>query len=163
MINESRLHSGILTLGGTPTTGVDMSCQITNCVIASAYSDDGNPVTTLCGDQKPAPRKLDGRKLEGTFVQDFDLESLNDGSGTGVTDYIWDHDLEVVAFSFTPNDDAAVVITGTVMLEVPGSTYGGDVNTRLTSDFSWNIQGEVTRTYATGMQSAAREPVGASA
>lgn len=158
MINESRLHNGTLELGPTATS-LDMSCQITNCVITSAYSDDGNPVTTLCGDQKPAPRKLDGRKLDGTFVQDFDIPEATGG----VIDYIWNHDLEVVAFTFTP-DETPLVIKGSVMLEVPGSTYGGDVNTRLTSDFSWNIQGDVTRTYTGTMSAAAdREPVGASA
>ena len=97
-INESRLHNGTLTLGPVGTGGMDMSCQITNAVITSAYSDDGNPVTTLCGDQKPAPRKLDGRKLEGTFVQDFDLPE----TAGGIIDYVWNHDLEVVAFTFTP-------------------------------------------------------------
>ena len=157
-INESRLNKGTLTLGPTGTGAMDMSCQLTNVVISSAYSDDGNAVTTLCGDQKPAPRQLDGRKLEGTFVQDFDLEETEGG----VTDYIWNHDLEVVDFTFTP-DETPLVVSGQVMLEVPASTYGGDVNSRLTSDFSWNIQGEPTRTYTSGLEAnEAREPVGAS-
>ena len=157
-INESRLHNGTLTLGPT-ATAMDMSCQLTNVVITSAYSDDGDPVTTLCGDQKPAPRKLDGRKLEGTFVQDFDLAEAEGG----VTDYLWNHDLEQVAFTFTP-DETPLIIAGTVTIEVPASTYGGDVNTRVTSDFSWNIEGDPTRTYTAGAQTAeARESVGASA
>ena len=157
-INESRLHNGTLTLGPVGTGNIDMSCQLTNVVITSAYSDDGDPVTTLCGDQKPAPRKLDGRKLEGTFVQDFDLP---EASG-GIVDYLWNHDLEVVAFTFTP-DETPLTITGNVTIEVPASTYGGDVNTRITSDFSWNIEGDPTRTYGAGVQSEAREPVGAGA
>ena len=74
-----------------------------------------------------------------------------------------EHDLEVVAFTFTP-DETPLVLTGSVMLEVPASTYGGDVNTRLTSDFSWNIQGDITRTYSDSVAATeAREPVGASA
>lgn len=159
MINESRLHNGTLTLGPTGTGQIDMSCQLTNVVITSSYSDDGDAVTTLCGDQKPAPRKLDGRKLEGTFVQDFDLAEA-DG---GIIDYLWNHDLEQVAFTFTP-DETPLVIAGTVTIEVPASTYGGDVNTRVTSDFSWNIEGDPTRTYTAGQQATeAREPVGASA
>lgn len=136
-IIESKLHDGTLTLGTTPLQ--DMSCQITNTRITSAYEDEGDPITTLCGDSLPAGRKLTGRKLEGTFVQDFDVS-------TGVVAYLWDHDLDAVPFSFEPND-TALTIAGTVQLEVPGDTYGGDVKTRLTTDFAWNIQGEPTRTY----------------
>ena len=87
MINESRLHNGTLQLGPTGTGQLDMSCQITNVRLTSAYSDDGNAVTTLCGDTKPAPRKLDGHKLEGTIIQDFDLDEASGGvvRGEGVS------------------------------------------------------------------------------
>ena len=157
-INESRLMNGTLTLGET-ATALDVSCQISNVRISSSYSDDGNTVTTLCGETKPAPRKLDGRKLEGTFVQDFDWPEAQ----KGFTDFCWNHDLEVVAFTYTPSDvTTGPVITGNVMIEVPAETYGGDVNTRITSDFSWNIQEEPTRTYGTGTQAEA-ELAGASA
>ena len=146
MLNDSRLRNGTLTLGPTATE-MDFSCQITNVRVTSAYSDDGNSVNTLCGDTVPAPRKSDGHKLEGTLVQDFDLAEA-DG---GVIDYLWNHDLEVVDFTFTPDDLAtAPVLTGKVQIEIPADTYGGDVNTRTTSDFAWSIQGDVTRTYAGG-------------
>jgi hypothetical protein len=142
-ITESRLDNGTLKLGPTGTGQLDMSCQLTNVVVTSAYDDDGDPVTTLCGDSKPAPRKLNGRKLEGTFIQDFD-------DPTGIVAYVWDNDLDVVDFEYVPDDaTTGPTLTGTVMLEVPESTYGGDVGSRLTSDFSWNIQGELTRTYPT--------------
>lgn len=145
MINESRLKNGTLKLGPT-ATALDFSCQITNVRITTAYSDDGDPLTVLCGDTKPSPRKLDGHKLEGTLVQDFDL----DEAGGGVIDYLWGHNLEVVTFEFTPNADGAPVITGEVQLEIPAETHGGDVNSRLTSDFVWNIQATPTFTYGTG-------------
>jgi hypothetical protein len=153
-ITESRVKNGTLTLGPVGTGDVDMSCQVTNVKITSAYSDDGNPVTTLCGDTKPAGRQLDGRQLTGTFVQDFD-------DPAGIVAYLWDNDLTVVAFNFVP-DESPLTITGNVMLEVPAETYGGDVNTRVTSDFAWNIQDEPVRTYGP-LQQAAREPVSASA
>jgi hypothetical protein len=144
VINESRLMRGTLTLG--PVDGaLDMSCQLTNVRITSAYSDDGSTVTTLCGDTKPAPRKLDGHKLEGTFVQDFDV----DDPATGVIAYVWAHDLEVVAYEFVPNDQGAPTITGTLQVEIPADTYGGDVNARITSDFVWNLQEKPTFTPAT--------------
>ena len=154
-INESRLSNGTLTLGPT-TPLLDMSCQITNVRITSAYDDDGDPITTLCGDSKPAGRKLSGRKLEGTFVQDFD-------DPDGVVKFLWDNDLSVVPFTFMP-DETPLTITGSVMLEVPAETYGGDVKTRITSDFSWNIQDEPVFTYTAGVATEAEaEPVGASA
>src|SRR5262252_8988739 len=112
-INESRLQNGTLTLtdkATTPTT-TDMSCQVTNVRITSAYSDDGDAVTVLCGDTKPPPRKLDGHKLEGTLVQDFDTTP-------SVIDYLWKNDLAVVEYEYTPNDVATCpIITGTVMIE----------------------------------------------
>jgi hypothetical protein len=142
MINESRLMKGTLSLGPT-ASAVDFSCQITNARITSAYSDDGDSVTTLCGDTKPPPRKLDGHKLEGTLVQDFDLAETEGGT----VDYLWNHNLEIVAYSFIPNEGALVTITGTLQIEIPAETYGGDVNKRVTSDFVWNLQEDPTRTY----------------
>ena len=51
----------------------------------------------------------------------------------------------MVEFEYIPNVEGPT-ITGTVRLEVPGETYGGDVNTRITSDFEWGMTGEVVRT-----------------
>lgn len=141
---ESRLKNGTLKLGPT-ATALDLSCQVTNARVVSNYDDDGDAVTVLCGDTIAAARKLGGRQLAGTIVQDFDNEEA-DG---GVVDYLWNHDLEVVAFEFVPNDQGAPTITGNVQLEVPSDgTYGGDTGGRLTTDFTWNMQGEPTRTYA---------------
>jgi len=134
-ITESRLKDGILTLGATPE---DFSCQITNCRINSTYDDDGDAVETLCGDTIPPGRKLGGRSLAGTVIQDW---SASSGS---FIDYCWDNDLAVVAFSFTPA--TGTVLTGDCRIEVPGETYGGDVNVRITSDFEFGIIGDVTRT-----------------
>jgi hypothetical protein len=142
-ITESRLDHGTLTLtpGGTSPTAQDLSCQITNARLTSAYSDDGDAVTTLCGDTKPAPRKLDGHKLEGTIIQDFD-------DPAGAVAFFWDHDLEVVDFEFVPNGTGAPTVAGSLQIEIPQDTYGGDVNTRVTSDFAWNLQSKPTFTPA---------------
>ena len=149
-INDSRVRNGTLSLG--TTTPLDVSCQVTNIRINTAYSDDGDAVTVLCGDTVAAPRKLDGHKLAGTLVQDFDIP---EASG-GVIDFLWNHSLTDVPFSFTPDDLAtAPVITGSVTIEIPAESYGGDVGSRLTSDFEWSIVGAPTRTYPAGTQSAA--------
>ena len=138
-INESRLKNGTLTLTptGTGATATDFSCQITNCRITSAYSDDGDTVTTLCGETKPAPRKLDGHKMEGTLIQDF-------GATDSVVEFCWAHDLEIVGYEYVPNDTNAPTITGTLQVEIPADTYGGDVGARITSDFVWNLQEKPT-------------------
>jgi hypothetical protein len=130
MIVDSRVKDGTLTLG---TPGADYACQVTNIRINSTYDDDGDAVETLCGDELAPGRKVGGRALAGTFIQDWTA-----AAGTGLTEYLWEHDLEEVPFSYLPNA-AGPTITGTVRLEVPGESYGGDVNTRITSDFEWGM------------------------
>ena len=159
MINESHLKNGTLTLtAGAPGTPVDVSCQVTNCRVSTAYSDDGDAVTTLCGDSKSPPRKLDGHKLAGTLIQDFDLD---EASG-GVIDFLWNHSLELVDFEFVPNDvTSTATIAGKVTIEIPADSYGGDVGPRLTADFEWSIDGAPTRTYGGAIEGAARVAVDA--
>jgi len=139
-IVESRVKDGVLTLGpvGTP---FDVSCQVTNVRINSSYDDDGDAVETLCGDMIAPGRKLGGRSIAGTVIQDF---TSADVAGS-FTDYCWDHDLEVVDFTYTPNSEAPT-LTGQCRIEVPSESFGGDVNTRITSDFEFAITSEVTRT-----------------
>ena len=56
-----------------------------------------------------------------------------------------------MAFEYTPDDlTTSPVVTGNVTIEIPGDTYGGDVGSRVTSDFEWSIEGAPTRTYPTG-------------
>ena len=160
---ESRLRNGTLKLGPTATQ-FDVSCAVTNCRIVSNYDDDGDAVTVLCGETIGAPRKASGRQLQGTLVQDFDYAE-SDATNPGIIDYLWNHDLEIVDFEFVPSDvTTGATITGQVQLEVPNDgTYGGDVGSRLTTDFTWNMQGEPTRTYGGAASAEAAQPAAASA
>ena len=146
-ITESRLKDGVLELGPT-ATAFDMSCQVTNARINSSYDDDGDAVETLCGDQIPAGRKLSGRSLAGTFIQDWTA-----AAAASITEYCYLHDLEEVAFTYTPNA-AGPTLSGTLRIEVPAETYGGDVNTRLTSDFEWQLTAPLVRTPPVAAMSA---------
>jgi hypothetical protein len=137
MIVDSRVKEGVLTLGTAP--GTDFSCQVTNVRVNSSYDDDGDAVETLCGDELAPGRKVGGRALAGTYIQDWT-------DPAGLTAYLWEHDLEDTPFTFTPND-AGPTITGTVRLEVPAESFGGDVNTRLTSDFEWGMTSKPIPTY----------------
>jgi hypothetical protein len=142
-VTESRLRDGVLRLGTAPND-IDFSCQVTNARINSSYDDDGDSQETLCGDQIAAGRKLSGRSLAGTFIQDWTADP-------SITDYCYDHDLETLAFEYTPNtvDGTKPVLTGSLRIEVPAETYGGDVNTRVTSDFEWQLTAPLTRTPGT--------------
>jgi hypothetical protein len=147
-IVESRLKDGELKLGTTPTE-LDFSCQVTNARINSSYDDDGDAVETLCGDQIPAGRKLSGRSLAGTFIQDWTAPAAE-----SITEFCYEHDLEVMAFTYTPNA-AGPTLSGELRIEVPSETYGGDVNTRLTSDFEWSLTAQLVRTPAGAAAGAA--------
>lgn len=150
-ITESRLKDGTLKLGTTPTE-LDFSCQVTNARINSSYDDDGDAVETLCGDMIAAGRKLGGRSLAGTFIQDWTAPAAE-----SITEFCYDHDLEVLAFEYVPNV-AGPTLTGSVRIEVPAETYGGDVNTRITSDFEWTITTALTRTPPVAGMAAQSEP-----
>ena len=53
-----------------------------------------------------------------------------------------------MAFSYKPNATAGPTLSGSLRIEVPGETYGGDVNTRITSDFEWQLTAPLVRTPA---------------
>jgi len=151
-IVESRLKDGELKFGTTPE--LDASCQVTNVRINSTYDDDGDAVETLCGDQIAPGRKLGGRSIAGTVIQDWTAATPD----TSFVEYCWDHDLEDVAFTYVPNV-AGPTISGTCRIEVPAETYGGDVNARITSDFEFGLTSPVTRTPpVAAMQAEAEEP-----
>lgn len=129
-IVESRLKDGSLMLGTAPSQ-FDISCQLTNVRYATSYSDDGDAVETLCGDKIAPGEKADGATLQGTFIQDWTAPTT-----TSAILYLMDHDLEEVDYAYTPNPDGPS-FSGKLRLKLPSELLGGDVNTRLTSDFEW--------------------------
>lgn len=133
-IVESRLKDGALLLGTTPDE-FDISCQLTNVRYATSYSDDGDAVETLCGDRMAPGEKSDGATLQGTFIQDWT-------AATGMSAVLWlmENDLKEVDYKYTPNDESPT-FSGKLRVKMPGEFLGGDVNTRLTSDFEWQITG----------------------
>jgi hypothetical protein len=151
-ITESRLKDGTLKLGTTPTT-ISFECQVTNARINSSYDDDGDAVETLCGDQIPAGRKLSGRSLAGTFIQDWTAPAAE-----SITDFCFVHDLEEMAFEYAPAGATGPTLTGTLRIEVPAETYGGDVNARITSDFEWSLTAPLVRTPPVAAMAAQTEP-----
>jgi len=152
MITESKLKEGKLTLGGTgtpPVGGTEFACQATNVRVVPTFNDVGDEVETLCGD-KLSPDTKATWNLQGTSIQDFDgVDSF--------VQYTWEHNLEKVPFSWQPNA-SAVVVSGTA--QIRAVEMGGDVNTRITSDFDWPMDGDpvVTWPTAAGVSTETTEP-----
>lgn len=146
---ESKLKLGSLTLGTSP--GVEYACQQTNVRIVPTHNEDGDTVETLCGDVL-SPSTTTAWTLNGTAIQDWD-------SGTGISfiQYSWDNNGTTVPFTWTPNETTAS-FSGEVT--VRALELGGDVNTRITSDFEWPLAGEPTAVWpGTGATTeAAEEP-----
>ena len=60
--------------------------------------------------------------------------------------YCYDNSLQTVAFEWAPNVTGAPTWAGNVVIRA--LEEGGDVNTRLTTDWEFDISGRPTRTYA---------------
>jgi hypothetical protein len=154
-ITESRLRKGVLTLGGDGTVpGTSFACQATNVRVTPSYADDGDPIETLCGDSKPAGKK-ETWVLAGTSVQDFD-------DPEGFLTFCFDNRMLTVPFTWKPNDGESPEYSGDVV--VVALEEGGDVNSRLTTDWEFQVSGDLVRAYAAPLASdaaeaPAREPV----
>jgi len=138
---ESKLKTGKLLLGTAP--GVEYACQQTNVRIVPEHNEDGDTQETLCGDVL-TPVTTTTWSLQGTAIQDWDAPSTDDS----FVKYSWENNGTTVDFSWQPNA-GATTITGQVT--VRALELGGDVNTRITSDFEWPIAGEPTVVWPTVM------------
>jgi len=79
--------------------------------------------------------------MNGTAIQDWDAPG-----GVSFIQYSWEHNLETVPFTWSPNE-SATTITGNVI--VRALEMGGDVNTRITADFEWPLAGDPVATWPT--------------
>lgn len=138
-ITESRVRKGVLTFGAD-TESVDFSCQPSNVRVTPSYDDDGDRLEVLCGDVIP-PGKIESWVLAGTSVQDFD-------DPQGFQSYCFDNRMLTVPFTWEPNTDGAPKWSGSVV--IVALEEGGDVNTRLTADFEFDVSGDITRDYTSG-------------
>lgn len=138
-IVESRVKSGVLTLDTE-----DFSCQPTNVRVTPSYDDDGDPLEVLCGDTIPAGKK-ESWVVAGTAVADFD-------SPTGFLSFCFENRMQTVPFKWQPNITGAPTWEGSCV--IVALEEGGDVNVRLTTDFEFDVSGELTRTYGAGAEPA---------
>jgi hypothetical protein len=130
-VNESKLKTGTLTIGGTgspPIGGSEFACQATNVRLAPTHNDTGDEVETLCGDKLGADTDTSWA-LQGTSIQDFD-------DPDGFVMFAFDSNLQTVPFSWQPSATSPT-FTGTC--NVRAVEIGGDVNVRLSTDFEWPV------------------------
>lgn len=144
-VHESKLKTGKLLLGTAP--GVEYACQQTNVRVVPEHNEEGDTVETLCGDVL-TPSTVTTWSLQGTAIQDWDAPG-----GTSFVQYSWEHNGETVPFSWEPNDSSTAISGDCTVRAVE---MGGDVNTRITTDFEWPIAGEPVATWpvVTGAQTA---------
>lgn len=142
---DSRLGPGTLMIDTA-----DHSFQIANVALEPDISEeDGTP--TLA-EPKPAPLATIGWKLTGSAIQDFAAGAAS------FLNYLMDHALEEVAFTWTPISGTAgtvVEYSGTVQLRP--APIGGDAGVQITSDFELPLVGDPVRTDPTGAASLGRE------
>lgn len=127
---DSRLGPGTLLLGTSP-----YEYQMANVALEPDISDeDGTPTLAV---PEPAPLATIAWKLTGTAIQDF-------GEPAGFLNYLMDHALEEVAFTWTPDTANGVEYSGTVQLRP--APIGGDAGVQITSDFELPVIGDPVRT-----------------
>lgn len=141
-LTDSRLGVGTLLLGAA-----DHGAQIANVVLTPSVDEtDGTP--TLA-DPTPLPEQAETWALEGSAIQDFELE-------TGFVNYCFDNAGSVVAFEFTPVTADGTKWTGNVL--VSSVPIGGDAGVQITADFSFAVEGKPTRVPGAGAAAARRAP-----
>lgn len=135
-VNYIRLGPGTLTFGAGTT--MDASTQVVGCVLSSSAST-GDVITVLTGDQITS-----GLTTESTLSGSIILDPNTGGIG----EYSWtNHGLEV-PFVFTPNTDAGLSASGTILmtrLDIGADEYGALIN----PDFEWSVVGDPVVTWGT--------------
>lgn len=130
-VNVSRFGPGTFKLGTAP--GTDFSCQVQSMALVPT-KDEGDPITTLCGDSVPGSISYD-YALEGTILQDL-------AAASGIAKFTWTNIGVAVPFEFVPVTAAVTKVAGTVIVDpMEIGTSDGAVGDVLTSDISWACVG----------------------
>lgn len=142
-----KLGPGLLTIGSSP---FDFSCEVKGVQITHDYDTD-DPETMLCGDVVP-----------GKSVRTDGLEAdlYNDLTDAGLYAYLMTHDLDVVAFEYTPNTGTDPLTAGgaagtastpekwagQLRLQLPDSIGADEFGANIESSITWQGVGTFTFT-----------------
>jgi hypothetical protein len=123
-----------LTLGPTATS-TDFSCQVNVGTITPTANNVDVPATFCAGaSQTAAPSSF---ALDLTILQDW-------GAVKSVSQYLFDHDAEVVDFELEGIGVTGSTVTVTGQVTVVAGALGGEAGTPLTADVSLPILGKPT-------------------
>lgn len=130
----SKQKNGVFTIDGEA-----FACQQTNVRIVPPEVGDDAIEEVLDGTPLEGEDSEKPWKLAFTSVQDF----TND---EGLQTYSWEHESEVVAYSWAPRGAEGPTYSGTV--KVSPLEVGGEINKRLSVEAEWILSGKPTRTPA---------------
>jgi hypothetical protein len=124
------LGPGTLTIG--ETTGLKtFSGQVTNCRLVPNV-DRGDAINVLDGGSVAGDRS-ETFTLEGTMLQDF-------GGTNSLTEWLYTNSGTQQPFTFTPNTARGKKLDGQLVIEA--TEIGGDVKTKPTADFEFEVIGK---------------------
>ncbi len=128
-VNTITIGAGTLTIGATGSL-MDFSGQCTAARLVPSV-ENGDPIDVLSGEQAAGDRS-ESWALSGTMLQDL-------GATSSTTAWLFDHRGEEHDFSYTPNTGKGTTFSG--RLTVEAIEMGGDVKTKPTSDFEFQLVG----------------------
>lgn len=128
-IQSYKLGPGTLTFDGI--VGPDVSAQITKGAITPTVNKSTTAaIPVLSGEEVPEEHDVSyAWTLDGTLLQDI--------STAGFIAWTWANKGLFKSFTFVPNTVADRRVTG--FIRVDPVVLGGDVKTRPTSDFSFDV------------------------
>lgn len=127
--NVITMGPGKFTIGDTADLTV-FSGQVTSIKLVPSV-DKGDAIDVLDGGQVSGDRS-ESFTLEGTLLQDF-------GATDSTTEYLFENRGTEQPFVYIPNSSQGKQITG--ILTVEAIDIGGDVKTKPTSDFTFDLIG----------------------
>lgn len=130
MIKATKLGPGTLTLGESGDAR-DLHLLVSNALLEPDISDS-DPLVVLSGDELDDSEV--NYRLKGEMYQD-----IEDGMTSNLV-WFWEHDGDVVPFTFRPRNDHDLAWDGE--LTVRPVAIGGDVKTRNTSSFDFRCNGK---------------------
>lgn len=128
----SKQKNGVFTIAGEA-----FACQQTNVRIVPPEQSDDAIEEVLDGTALEGEDQAKPWKLAFTSVQDF----TND---EGLQVYSWDHEGEVVAFTWAPRGTDGPSYSG--LVKVSPLETGGEINRRLNVEAEWILSAKPTRT-----------------
>lgn len=134
-IKAHKTGPGTFKLGDSP--GTEWGAQVTKITLTPSV-DSEDDLHVLSGDVLPGDDTFTW-ELTATFFQDFDVD--------GVTDYLFDNRGQVLPFTFQPNNEHERAWTGSIKCRP--MEVGGEVRKRNTSDVTFPLVGEPTKTTTT--------------